>query len=342
MATRRVFRLALTVALSLALAYALRLPLPYLAPVFALLLSATPGPPMGAKSLFGLLVMLSVIMAAGLLLISVLLNFPVTGLLLVAVGLFLAQDLMVNKGKGLVGMFLVIALTLVTAAGVASFSLALTVVKTLVVGIVVAIVCQHIAHWFYPEDDLPIPVAAAGTASRQSRWIALRATIIVFPAYMMALINPGLYLPIIMKSVSLAQQGTALKASDAGTELLGSTLLAGCFAILFWLALQLMPTLWMFFLWTLFFGVYFSSKLYGVVATRYPASYWINVFITLLILLGPAVQDTAAGKDVYKAFAVRLSLYIAVALYAWTAIYILETLRDWREKAARPQAYQRR
>jgi hypothetical protein len=46
------------------------------------------------------------------------------------------------------------------------------------------------------------------------------------------------------------------------------------------------------------------------------------------------VQDTATGKDVYKALAVRLSLYIAVALYAWAAIYVLETLRAWRKNGA--------
>jgi hypothetical protein len=152
----------------------------------------------------------------------------------------------------------------------------------------------------------------------------------VWPAYLLALTNPQAYLPIIMKSVSLGQQGSVVNARNAGRELLGSTFLAGCFAILFWFALKLCPSLWMFFLWMMLFGTYFAGKLYGIIASRFSASYWQNVGVTMLILLGPAVQDSAGGKDVYKAFAVRMGLFIAVTLYAWLAIYILEKLRARR------------
>jgi purine-cytosine permease-like protein len=79
------------------------------------------------------------------------------------------------------------------------------------------------------------------------------------------------------------------------------------------------------------FGIYFSCKLYRVLPTRYPASFWTNVVLTMLILLGPAVEDSATGKDVYKAFAVRMILFIAVALYAWAAVVVLEFLRTRRQ-----------
>jgi hypothetical protein len=136
-----------------------------------------------------------------------------------------------------------------------------------------------------------------------------------------------MYLAIIMKSVSLGQQSSVVSARDAGRELLGSTFLGGCFAILFWFALKIHPSLWMFFLWMLLCGIYFSSKLYGLIRSRYPASFWQNVGVTMLILLGPAVEDSASGKDVYAAFAVRMGLFVAVTLYAWLAIYLLEQLR---------------
>jgi hypothetical protein len=67
-----------------------------------------------------------------------------------------------------------------------------------------------------------------------------------------------------------------------------------------------------------------------VLASRYPPSFWVNVAITTLILLGSAVQDSADGKDVYQAFAVRMGLFIAVTLYAWLAMSMLERLRDRR------------
>ena len=52
--------------------------------------------------------------------------------------------------------------------------------------------------------------------------------------------------------------------------------------------------------------------------------------MTMLILLGPAVEDSANGKDVYAAFFVRMCLFVAVTLYAWLAVYLLEYLRAHR------------
>lgn len=161
-----------------------------------------------------------------------------------------------------------------------------------------------------------------------------RATLIILPPVLMAFSNPSLYLQMIMKTVLLAQQGSVVSVRAAGRELLGSTFLAGCFAILFWFALKIWPSLWMFFLWMLLFGIYYAGKIYGVIASRFAPSFWQNVVVTMLILLGPAVQDSA-GKDVYKAFAVRFSLFVAVTLYAWAAIVALERLRVSRHDGTR-------
>ena len=46
----------------------------------------------------------------------------------------------------------------------------------------------------------------------------------------------------------------------------------------------------------------------------------------MLILVGPAVNDSANGKESYQAFAVRIGLFVAVTLYAWGAIFVLEHL----------------
>jgi len=325
---RRVFRLSLTLALSLACAYGSALPLPFIAPLFVLLLTAAPAPPMGLKSLFGLVLVVLITLSTGLLLIPVLINYPVTGVLLVAVGLYFSTYLTVNLGKGLVGMLLIVGITLITAAGTVSYPLAVTVIQALVFGIVVAIICQWVVYPWFPEDAVAAGKAKPTQSSAaRSNWIALRATLIVLPAYLLALTNPSMYLAIIMKSVSLGQQSSLIGARDAGRELLGSTFLGGCFAVLFWFLLKLHPNLWMFFLWMLLFGIYFSAKLYRCSASRFSPSFWQNVVVTMLILLGPAVEDSANGKDVYAAFAARMGLFVAVTLYAWLAVYALEQLR---------------
>ena len=326
---RRVFRLSLTMALSLAGAYALKLPLPYLAPIFALLLTATPAPPMSPKKLLGLVLVVLVTLGVGLLLIPLLIHYPVSAVLIVAVGLYFSAYLTVNRGKAALGTLLTIGFTMISAAGTVDYSVALIVIKALVVGIAVAIACHWFVYPWFPEDAAPPEDGTAAVGAVQSNWIALRSTLIVLPAYLLVLINPLMYLPIILKSVSLSQQGSVIEARHAGRELLGSTFLAGLFAILFWFMLDLVTNLWMFFWWMLLLGVYFASKSYQVVPGRFSASFWQNVVITMLLLLGPAVQDSASGKDVYAAFAVRMGLFVAVTLYAWLAIVVLE---QWRNR----------
>lgn len=324
--TRRVFRLGLTTALALAAGYALDTNMPFLAPLFGFLLTAQPKPPMGLKGLLGLLLVIAIMLSVGLLLLPVLQHYPATGLLLVLFGLFLANYLSLNLGKGPVGTLLVIGVAMITMIGQVAFALAVAVIGELMLCIAIAIVCQWLVYPLFPEDAASPPAPPVQT--QESKWLAARATLIVFPTYLLGLTNPTFYTPIILKSVALGQQAGETEAKSAGRELLGSTLVAGMFAAVFWLCLKIAPNLWMFFLWTLAFGTYISAKLYGVLAGRFTPGFWQNVMTTLLILVGPAVADSANGKDPYKAFLVRMGLFIAVTLYAWMAMLFLEHLRE--------------
>lgn len=328
---RRVFRLSSTMALSLCGAYALQFPLPFLAPLFALMLTAAPQPPMGLKGLLNLILVVLITLGVGLLLIPLLIEYPLSAVLIVVLGLYFSFYLTVNKGKGLVGALLTLGFTLISAAGTVSFALAITVIHALVAGIAVSIICHWLVYPWFPEEPVPAKqVEPPKSTAVQSNWIALRGTLIVLPAYLLTLTNPLMYLPIIMKSVALGLQSSTVTARDAGRELLGSTFLGGCFAIAFWVLLDIATNLWMFSLWMLLFGVYFSSKLYQLIASRFATSYWQNVVVTMLILLGPAVEDSNSGKDVYAAFLVRISLFVGVTLYAMLAIHLLEYLRTGR------------
>lgn len=326
---RRVFRLSFTVALSLAAAYALQVPLPFLAPLFAVMLTAAPNPPLGPRQLAGLIVIVLLTMGIGLLLTPMLDKYPVSAVLLVSLGVYFSMYLVVGKDKLLLGTFLAIGMTLMTAAGVVSLALATTVIKALAMGIGLAIICHWLVYPWFPEDNShdDAPASAFGTV-RDSKWIAVRATLIVMPAYLLTLTNPMMYLPLIMKSIALGQQSSVVDARNAGRALLGSTLTGGMLAILFWVLLDLVTNLWMFALWMLLFGVYLAGKLYHVFPGRHSEAYWKDVWVTILLLLGPAVEDSANGDDVYAAFFVRISLFIVVTLYAWFMIAGLEHLRE--------------
>jgi hypothetical protein len=330
LAARRTFRLGAVAALSLALAYGLATPLPFLAPLFAVFLTATPAPPMGVKGLLGLLLVVVITLGTGLVLTPILRNYPASGVMMIAAGVFISTYMSVGLGKGPVATLLTIGLTMIPAAGLMEHALARSVVQALLIGIALAIVCQWIVYPWFPEDPaMPGPRKAPPKDVQNAAWIALRTMLIVLPPVLMAFANPSLYMSIIMKAVLLGQQGSVVGARAAGYELLGSTLLAGGFAMAFWFGLKLWPSLWMFFLWMLLFGLYFAGKLYGVIATRFPASFWVNVAVTMLILIGPAVEDSAGG-DVSVAFAQRFFLFVAVTVYAWFAILALEWLRARR------------
>ncbi len=344
---RRIFRLSFTPALALTIAYAIPTPLPFIAPLFAFFLTAMPGPPLGVKKLFGLIILVLITLGMGVMLIPMILHFQVTALLLVLVGLYLSSYLTVNLSKNLPGTFLAMGVTMISAAGTVSYSLSAMIIQALVLGIIIATVSHTLVYLFFPEDP-PQPAgekaAQADDAVQdesasdikgvaQSNWIAIRSTLIVFPAYLLLLSNPLAYMPIAMKSVMLSQQVSSIDARSAGKELIGSTILGGVFSVLFWFALGLWTNLWMFFLWMLLFSLFFSCKIYQLISTRFPASFWVNTAVTMLIMIGPAVEDSANGKDVYAAFFSRSILLILITLYALLAIHFLEYIKSIKTKS---------
>jgi hypothetical protein len=326
---QRALRLATGTALCLTASFGLGLPIPFLAPVLCLLLLASINRPLPFKA--GLVLALAALLTTGigLLLIPLLRYYPVSGVLLISVGLFLAFRFGLRGGNTLIMTFLVIGLTMISSAGIAEFELAAMVIGALVKGLLLAVVVVALSHGLFPDPpNAPSPPPAPPLPAEEVSRIALRATLIVLPAFLLALIDPAGYLPIILKAVSLGQQSSTTNARNAGRELLGSTLLAGLLAILFWSALSLFVHLWMFFLWMLLFGLVLARKLYALSPTRFTPGFWLNTLITLIILLGQSVQDSAAGKDVYTAFAIRMGLFILVTLYACLMVHLLDQRRQ--------------
>ncbi|VVQ24198.1 DUF2955 domain-containing protein [Pseudomonas fluorescens] len=325
---QRALRLATGTALSLAASFGLGLPIPFLAPVLAVLLLATLNRPLPFKA--GLVLALAALLttAIGLLLIPILRYYPVSGVLLIGVCLFLAFRYGLRGGNNLIMTFLVIGLTMISSAGVADFELGALVIGALVKGLLLAVLVLALSHWLFPDPaNAPSPPASPILPADEVGRLALRTTLIVLPTFLLALIDPASYLPIILKAVSLGQQSSTATARNAGRELVGSTLFGGLLAILFWCALSLFVHLWMFFLWMLLFALVLARKLYALSPTRFSPGFWLNSLITMIILLGQSVQDSAAGKDVYTAFAVRMGLFIVVTLYACLMVNLLSQRR---------------
>ena len=326
--SRRVFRLGLTTALTLAIAYGLPIPFPYIAGIFAFILTSIPSLRFTLKKLIALIILMLLTLSIGILVTPLILYYPVSGILIVGVGIYFSTYLTVNLEKGLVGTLLSLGFTIVPAAGAVDYAVITALIQGLSIGMALAIISQWIVYPFFPEDeDSPKPKPTCKNPT-QCNWIALRVSIIVLPAFVLALVSPAIFIKTIVKSILLGKQGTEVDAKHAGRELVGSTLLGGFYAILFWLLLKIETNLWMFFLWGLLFSTYFAIKLFKVSASKYSASFWQNVAVTMILLIGLSIQHNADGGNVYQDFFERMAIFIGLAFYAWGAVYFLDLLKD--------------
>ncbi|MDT6963365.1 MULTISPECIES: DUF2955 domain-containing protein [unclassified Cupriavidus] len=322
---RRALRLALGTAGCLAVSFGLQWPVPVMAPVLAVFVFAALDRPLPLKAGLGLALVVMLATGSGLLLVPFLRHAPAAGVLMAALCLFLAFRYGLRGGNGLVSTFVVAGVTLIAAAGTASGALALTVIGALTQGLTAAVLALGACHALVPEHGAPAPRPPPRAVPDADR-IAWRATLVVMPPFLLALSDPAAYLPIIMKAVSLGRQ-SCTTARGAALELVGSTLMGGLLAIACWLALGLFVHLWMFFLWMALFALLVARRLFRVAPTALSPGFWLNSLVTMIILLGQSVADSAAGKDVYQAFMVRMGLFVAVSLYAWLMLALLDRPR---------------
>ena len=332
--SRRTFRLALTVTVALVLAYGSGMSVPYFAPLLAFILTVKPAPPMPAGKLLILAVALAVILGIGLWVAPLVEQYAPVGFSLVALGLFVSSRLSLGGDKAAVGTLLAMGLTLISALGVVSLALAQTLVMMLVAAVVIAVVSQWIVYPFFPESDLNpevLPAAQDSAEGVSEDTSALRAVVVIMPAYLFLLINPTGHTPVMMKSIMLAQSPSVIEARQAAMELLGATVLGGFLAVLLWFGLKLSPRLDIFALLILWVMIGLGRKLYVSNSTRFSQQFWIDVSVTMFILIGPAVADSAAGKDPYQAFLFRFGMFFLVAVYTWGSMVLLNRL-GWLSK----------
>ncbi len=322
-------RLSIGLGVAVLVAYGFALTLPFVVCVMSVLVLSRPGPPMPLAKGAVVALAFAALVTAGVLMVPLLENYAVSGVLLTATVLFVVFYGGLRRANPLT-MVLVISFALMPVAGVADQALVGQLGLSLATGIVVGTLVAGSSHAFFPDPPAEPGGAHALRAMDEdgARWLALRAVVIVMPVFVLALTNPSLYLAAVMKTVTLGQQAGETNARSAGRELVGSTVLGALIAACVWLGLSLLPNLWMLSLWMAAAALWTGSGMFGARRTRFRPSYWSNGLITALILLGPAIEDSASGKSVAQAATVRTLLFVCVALYAWAAVWALE---HWRE-----------
>jgi hypothetical protein len=328
-ADKAVLRLALGLGLAVPIVYGFALKPEYLVCAGAVAVPCIPGPPIPFLKGAVMAAVIAALLMAGVLMVPLLQMYPVSGVLLTGALLYTVLFAGARSANPLM-IWQVAAIVLIPVAGVSTQSLATVFSKGIGLALGLGFLVNAIAHALLP--DVPGRAAAprAGVSPEIAGRHALQATLVIMPAFVLALTDPSFYLSIILKVVTLGQQANTTNARSAGRELVGSTFVGALLAMAVWCGLTMRPNLWMLTLWVVAAGFWAGARLYGVKATSSTPSFWFNVLITMFMLLGPAIEDSAEGKDVYRASAIRISLFLLVALYAWATVWALERWRAAR------------
>lgn len=322
-ATARSFRLASALGVATFFAYALALPLGYLLVVVTLALLAQPMPPPGLRAGAILVVVTLATALYGLLLGPVLTFVPIAGVLLSLSGVALAVAIGSRPGMAIVGTLMILSSTIIAVVAAQSSAAAVTLVKLLAATIVGAIAIAHLAHAVFPEPAghaAPPPPPAGGV-------MPLRTAIIMAPPLLLALANPPAYVMLLMKGASLAQQAEATTARAMGRELVSATAMGGVAALLLWNLLQLWPGLLLLCLGMALMALLMARPLYGAAPSRFGRDWWQFALTTMIILVGPAVADTASADNIQRTMLVRVLTFMALAVYATLAAQLLDRPR---------------
>jgi hypothetical protein len=280
---------------------------------------------------------LTLSMYAGMLLLPPLLHYPLVGLLLLILALFWSFYFTASGGSAVLGTFVTLGIALSTAVGSVSIDAALMAIGGLSTNALIGVSFVWIAHLLVPDslaqsDAGPAPAKPEKAAEPdlvEARWSAYRSLLIVFPVTLWFMLSSAstAYIPVMIKVASMGQQATNDAAKHAGKSLLLSTLIGGTGAIIGWNVLRIVPTLSMYTLIIAIGALILGPRIFQGRAMHPDAGTWSYGYLTMLVILGPAVMDSMGGTHAGAAFWSRLLMFALATVYGIGAIYVVDAFR---------------
>ena len=340
-AARRILRLALGTARCLAFSQVTAWPLSFVAPVLTLILLALPLPPLSPKKGFVFVVaLLAPVLVGGQIVLPFLDHMRGIGILLIALGLFYTFYFTARGGQPVLGTFMTVGLTLVVTVGSVSSELLMMIIPALGLCAIVGVIFTWIAHAILP--DLPPDPALAGASKPPpakpdpavAGRNALRALAIVLPLVLAFLFMSGspAYTVVMIKVASMGQQATSDHSKAMGKSLLASTLWGGLGAIIAWNVLSIWPSLVMYTLLVALAGLIYGRWIFQGPAVHPNFQMVQYAYLTMIVILAPAVLDVAFGSAAGSAFWSRLLLFILIAVYGTVAVAVFDAF--WPGRSA--------
>ena len=338
-AARRIFRLAIFTAFGLWLSQTLNWSVSYITPVLLSMLLAIPLPGVSLKQ--GIIFVLALVIpiwATTWLLLPVLTHQPIAGMLLLIAGCFWCFYYSSSGGSPVLGSFLTMGLAIVAAVGSDSIDAVIAVDQALTLNAIIAVGILWVAHALLP--DIPPeggPKARPKTElpSRQeairSAW---RSTAIVLPVIVFFLFYAGSasYLVVMIKVASMGQQAENDNTKAVGKSLLMSTVIGGIGAVIMWNVMDIWPSLIIYVLLVVLGGLLMGRKIFQGQGMTPAAGMWSYAFLTMLVIIAPAVTDGAGSDAAAIKFFDRILMMGWATLYGVVAVYVFDAF--WRGKAA--------
>ena len=258
-------------------------------------------------------------------------NLRSVGILLVALALFYSFYYTTRGGAPVMGTFMTVGLTLVVTIGSVSIDMIFPLAQGLALGALFGLTFVWVAHTLLP--DLTAGPAAPANAPvppkpdlRVARRKALRAMLITFPITLLFLFSSAStsYTAVMIKVASMGQQASADSSREMGRSMLESTLWGGIGAIIAWQILSIWPSLLMYTLLIGLAGLLFGPRIFQGAAMHPKFSMWSYAYLTMIIVLAPAVLDSQGGSAAGGAFYSRLFLFVVIAVYGSVAVAVFD------------------
>jgi hypothetical protein len=336
-ASTRILRLALGTAFSLWVSQAVGWTISYIAPVITMFLLALPLPKPSPKLFLMVVVALTVSVYGSFVFLPLLLHQEIVGLLLLSLALFHAFYFTARGGAAVVGTLITVGLALTVAVGTVSVDALLGVASGLMVGAVVGAAIAMLSHLVIPDPPVAMPAqAAAGESSEppgevdlaQARHSAMRSLAVVFPILLWFLLSgaSAANMAVMIKVSAMGQEVSRQSTRDAAKSLIFSTLAGGLAAVLAWQVLSIWPSLTMYTLLVALAGLFFGQRIFEGMGLRADAATWTYAFLTMIVVLAPAVLDSDFGSAAGARFYDRLFMFGWATLYAVVAVYVFDAL----------------
>ena len=219
------------------------------------------------------------------------------GILLLLLVCFGAFYFSARGGNQVLGTFVIMGLAVVTAVGSDSID-AVLAIKQGVGG-----ECRP-GHGFHLARTCSVAGQRPATRTREAEgrgahrliWRCAmpgRATVITFPIMVFFLLLPGssAYIAVMIKTSSMAQQAEATQSKAAAKSLLLSTAIGGLAAVVMWNVLSIWPSVLIYSLLVVLGGLILGRRIFQGPAVHPQFATMSYAYLTMLVIIGPAVMD---------------------------------------------------